>query len=199
MTTVKFTVKLIQEGNDLVIPLSNETCLELGWDVGDVLTFESGEDGSIVISKNTPQRHWIGLTDEDRQEIKNVVIYDQFETAGEYARRVQAAIEAKLKEKNTLTQTQTISETQDWEAVAADQAMTIAILRVELQAEREAHRETNRVMTAALMYAESETKKQPMTASEVDKLHKQLSIGGSYSYRAFALAIERWHGIGVTK
>jgi hypothetical protein len=52
MNTVKFTVKLIQDGDDLVIPLSNETCLELGWDVGDVLTFESGEYGSIVISKN---------------------------------------------------------------------------------------------------------------------------------------------------
>jgi hypothetical protein len=47
------------------------------------------------------EREWVGLTDKDRMEIKKTVTYDQFETAGEYAGRVQAATEVKLKEKNT--------------------------------------------------------------------------------------------------
>ena len=47
-----------------------------------------------------PRREWVGLTDEDKTEIKKLVTYDQFETAGEYANRVQAATEAKLREKN---------------------------------------------------------------------------------------------------
>jgi hypothetical protein len=38
--------------------------------------------------------------DDDKTEIKKVVTYDQFETAGEYANRVQAATESKLKDKN---------------------------------------------------------------------------------------------------
>ena len=48
-----------------------------------------------------PRREWVGLTDEDKTEIKKLVTYDQFETAGEYANRVQAATESKLKKKNT--------------------------------------------------------------------------------------------------
>ena len=46
------------------------------------------------------KRPWVGLTDDDKTEIKKLVTYDQFETAGEYANRVQAATESKLKEKN---------------------------------------------------------------------------------------------------
>lgn len=46
------------------------------------------------------QRPWVGLTDDDKTEIKKLVTYDQFETAGEYANRVQAATESKLREKN---------------------------------------------------------------------------------------------------
>jgi len=46
------------------------------------------------------RREWVGLTDDDKTEIKKLVTYDQFETAGEYANRVQAATESKLKEKN---------------------------------------------------------------------------------------------------
>ena len=48
-----------------------------------------------------PRREWVGLTDDDKTVIKKLVTYDQFETAGEYANRVQAATEFKLKEKNT--------------------------------------------------------------------------------------------------
>jgi hypothetical protein len=47
-----------------------------------------------------PRREWVGLTDDDKTEIKKLVTYDQFETAGEYANRVQAATESKLKDKN---------------------------------------------------------------------------------------------------
>jgi hypothetical protein len=46
------------------------------------------------------KKEWVGLTDEDKWRIEKEVTYNQFETAGEYADRVQAATEAKLKEKN---------------------------------------------------------------------------------------------------
>jgi hypothetical protein len=47
-----------------------------------------------------PQREWIGLTDEERKQVRSSAHYNQFMTAGEYAKAVQKATEAKLKEKN---------------------------------------------------------------------------------------------------
>ena len=47
------------------------------------------------------QRTWVGLTDEDKAEIKKQANYNWETTAGEYASKVQALTEAKLKEKNT--------------------------------------------------------------------------------------------------
>ena len=47
------------------------------------------------------QREWVGLTDEDKEGIKNKATYNWDTTAGEYASEVQALTEAKLKEKNT--------------------------------------------------------------------------------------------------
>lgn len=46
------------------------------------------------------EREWIGLTDEDKEGIKNKATYNWDTTAGEYASEVQALTEAKLKEKN---------------------------------------------------------------------------------------------------
>jgi len=43
---------------------------------------------------------WRGLTDEDKAEIKKQANYNWETTAGEYASKVQALTEAKLKEKN---------------------------------------------------------------------------------------------------
>jgi hypothetical protein len=48
-----------------------------------------------------PQREWIGLTDEERKQVRSSTNYNQFMTAGEYAEAVQKATEAKLREKNT--------------------------------------------------------------------------------------------------
>jgi hypothetical protein len=47
-----------------------------------------------------PERTWRGLTDEERQFVRNSVRYNQFMTAGEYAEHVQKATEAMLKERN---------------------------------------------------------------------------------------------------
>ena len=55
---------------------------------------------AYALVNRAPKREWVGLTDDDKTEIKKLVTYDQFETAGEYANRVQAATESKLKEKN---------------------------------------------------------------------------------------------------
>jgi len=43
---------------------------------------------------------WVGLTDEEREQVRSSVGYTQFMSAGEYAETVQWATEAKLKEKN---------------------------------------------------------------------------------------------------
>jgi hypothetical protein len=49
----------------------------------------------------TPQRTWVGLTEDDKVLIKHDANFNQFMTAGEYADRVQALTEARLKDKNT--------------------------------------------------------------------------------------------------
>jgi hypothetical protein len=67
-------------------------------EIEDVVEYHA--DGTRTVRIQL-KREWVGLTDEDKMEIKRSVTYCQFETAGEYARRVQAATEAKLKEKNT--------------------------------------------------------------------------------------------------
>ena len=46
-------------------------------------------------------RKWVGLTDEEREQVRSSAGYNQFMSAGEYAEAVQWATEAKLKEKNT--------------------------------------------------------------------------------------------------
>jgi hypothetical protein len=45
-------------------------------------------------------REWVDLTDEDRERVRTTVGYNQFMTAGEYAKAVQKATEAELREKN---------------------------------------------------------------------------------------------------
>ena len=49
----------------------------------------------------TPQRPWVGLTEDDRVLIKHDANFNQFMTAGEYADRVQQLTEARLKDLNT--------------------------------------------------------------------------------------------------
>ena len=46
-------------------------------------------------------RTWVGLSDEEKSEIKKQANYNWETTAGEYASKVQDLTEAKLKEKNT--------------------------------------------------------------------------------------------------
>ena len=56
---------------------------------------------SEIVGHIEPQRKWVGLTDDDRVLIKHDANFNQFMTAGEYADRVQALTEARLKDKNT--------------------------------------------------------------------------------------------------
>ena len=48
----------------------------------------------------SPQRLWVGLSEDDKVLIKHDANYNQFMTAGEYADRVQQLTEARLKDKN---------------------------------------------------------------------------------------------------
>ena len=44
-------VELIQDGDDLVLPLGNEMCQELGWNIGDTLEFVDNKDGTWTMKK----------------------------------------------------------------------------------------------------------------------------------------------------
>jgi len=70
-----------------------------GYDTGLRLWFEAnkGDDGAIPLYKDSPQRLWVGLTDEEISEVLGSDIHA--EQSGEL--RFIRAIEAKLKEKNT--------------------------------------------------------------------------------------------------
>jgi hypothetical protein len=55
----------------------------------------------VVAVEYGPQRTWKGLTEDDKVLIKHDANFNQFISAGEYADRVQALTEARLKDKNT--------------------------------------------------------------------------------------------------
>ena len=66
---------------------------------------QAGRD-ELVETYNRPlytkpqTKEWVKLTEEDKVLIKHDANYNQFMTAGEYADRVQALTEARLKDKN---------------------------------------------------------------------------------------------------
>ena len=39
------------ENGDLILPVSDKICAELGWKIGDTLRWTSNQDGSFTISK----------------------------------------------------------------------------------------------------------------------------------------------------
>jgi len=39
------------ENGDLVLPISDSICAELGWKIGDTLRWTSNQDGSFTITK----------------------------------------------------------------------------------------------------------------------------------------------------
>lgn len=47
-----------------------------------------------------PKKRWQGLTDFELKDIRTLCDYSQYESAGEWAYRVQLATEQALKEKN---------------------------------------------------------------------------------------------------
>ena len=61
-----------------------------------------GEMMNEWLKANTPTKEWVGLTNDDKYLIKYDADYNQFMTASEYADRVQALTEARLKDKNAL-------------------------------------------------------------------------------------------------
>lgn len=55
----EFTVKLVADGDDFLLPLSDDTCSELGWEIGDILEFAVKEDGTIVVSKKKTEKVYV--------------------------------------------------------------------------------------------------------------------------------------------
>jgi hypothetical protein len=46
-----YTVKLEQDGEDLILPLNEEMLSELGWGIGDTLVWHDNGDGTFSITK----------------------------------------------------------------------------------------------------------------------------------------------------
>lgn len=61
----------------------------------------STDEGAIALYEHPPQRQWVGLTDEDIEEISNSVPVDDISCHTDtWHIKFARAIEAKLKEKN---------------------------------------------------------------------------------------------------
>jgi len=50
------TVQLIADGDDLILPLSEDICTTLGWAVGDTIEWRDNNDGSITLTKKQPAK-----------------------------------------------------------------------------------------------------------------------------------------------
>lgn len=53
MSNSKFTAILEEDGDDLILPLSEELLDELGWHVGDTLTWTEHSEGAWSLRKAT--------------------------------------------------------------------------------------------------------------------------------------------------
>jgi antitoxin component of MazEF toxin-antitoxin module len=50
-TTKKIQVELIQDGEDLILPIPEEIWEAVGWEIGDVVEFKIVNDNQFVIEK----------------------------------------------------------------------------------------------------------------------------------------------------
>lgn len=55
----RYTVDLIQEGDDTILPLTDEILMDVGWNVGDDIEFIKNDDGSYTMRK-------VEKTDDER-------------------------------------------------------------------------------------------------------------------------------------
>ncbi|NBX49588.1 hypothetical protein EBT25_06515 [bacterium] len=68
----------------------------------DQYCYERGYQRALEVIRQTPQREWQGLTDEEMEAVANSVEYNPLAmTVYEYRVAVQKATSAKLREKNT--------------------------------------------------------------------------------------------------
>ena len=52
---MRYTVELIQDGDDLVLPLPPDTMEQLGWKIGDILEWKDlGNQAWSITRKNQP-------------------------------------------------------------------------------------------------------------------------------------------------
>jgi hypothetical protein len=56
---------------------------------------------TVPLYTTPQQRPWVGLTEDEMDNVRRSMGYNQFMSAGEYAKLVQIATQTKLKEKNT--------------------------------------------------------------------------------------------------
>lgn len=49
--TTSRTIVLEQDGDDLIMPLPDDLLKEAGWNIGDQITFNVQEDGTLILQK----------------------------------------------------------------------------------------------------------------------------------------------------
>jgi antitoxin component of MazEF toxin-antitoxin module len=45
------TITLEQDGDDLIMPIPDDLLKEAGWNVGDTISFNVQEDGTLILTK----------------------------------------------------------------------------------------------------------------------------------------------------
>jgi hypothetical protein len=50
-----YTVELIEDGNDLVLPLLEEIMTELGWNMDDILIWTDNKNGTWSLTKKAEE------------------------------------------------------------------------------------------------------------------------------------------------
>lgn len=61
-----WTAYVQQDGDDLIVPLPEEAMEQLGWEVGDILVWQVGQDGRVFLAKKAKWYHRLYITIKKR-------------------------------------------------------------------------------------------------------------------------------------
>jgi hypothetical protein len=70
------TVSLIADGDDLILPLPEQACEQLGWKIGDTVSWTDHGDGTYSLTKKAPVVNTVKVLVETVQIIKHSYFVD---------------------------------------------------------------------------------------------------------------------------
>lgn len=73
-------VTLVEEGDNLILPIGEAVMAELGWVVGDTIEFAPREDGSIVLSKKKAEKVYVMIDTVSSFKTRYVYLVDSDKT-----------------------------------------------------------------------------------------------------------------------